>query len=139
FTLMVVGLAATLPTTLAHGLTAQGVPAAVAHRLGDLPPVGILFAAFLGINPVATLLAPTGLLHALPAANVANLTGTRFFPSLISQPFHTGLEPVFGIAAAMMVVAAVASWFAAPTPAVELSDAEQGERTGEEPVPAIRR
>lgn len=132
FSLMVVGLAATLPTALAGGLAAQGVPTAVADHLAALPPVGILFAAFLGINPIASLLSSTGLLDTLPSERVATLTGHDFFPSLISDPFHSGLVLVFAIAAVMMVVAAVASWYAGATPAgPDLPDA--GERTGEEP------
>lgn len=133
FFLMVVGLAATMPTTLSAGLAAQGVPNAVATQLGLLPPVGNLFAAFLGINPIAALLGPTGLFTTLPAGKVATLTGTTFFPSLISDPFHSALVLVFAIAAAMMVVAAVASWYAGGELALELSHADCGERTGEEP------
>ena len=132
FSLMVVGLANTLPSTLAAGLIAQKVPADIAHQLAGLPPVGILFAAFLGINPIASLLEPTGLLHILPPENVATLTGNQFFPTLISSPFQSGLELVFGIAAVMMVIAAVASWFASSPTAGE-SGVASGDRLGEEP------
>jgi MFS family permease len=111
FSLMVVGLAATLPATLTNGLLAQGVPAPIATQIGSLPPVGSLFAAFLGFNPVARLLAPTGVLDTLPAANAGTLTGTEFFPHLISGPFHSGLVVVFLVAAAMSVIGAVASMF----------------------------
>jgi hypothetical protein len=103
---MIAGLASTLPATLTRGLTAQGVPAAIAHQIGNLPPVGSLFAAFLGYNPVKTLLGPTGVLAHLPAANVATLTGKRFFPELISQPFHHGLIIVFTTAMALLALAA---------------------------------
>jgi MFS family permease len=133
FSLMVVGLASTLPSTLSAGLVGQGVPGAVAGQLGGLPPVGILFAAFLGINPIAALLGPTGLLSSLPSSNVATLTGNDFFPSLISSPFHEGLVLVFAIAALMMVVSAVASWYAGASPADEVSHPDRGERLGEEP------
>ncbi|HEY2314918.1 MAG TPA: MFS transporter [Streptosporangiaceae bacterium] len=109
FSLMIAGLAATLPTTLTSGLTAQGVPHAIAHQIGSLPPVGSLFAAFLGYNPVHQLLAPTGVLSHLPAANVATLTGKAFFPQLISQPFHHGLVIVFTMAIALLLIAAAAS------------------------------
>ena len=111
FSLMIAGLAATLPTTLSSGLTARGVPAVVAHRIGELPPVGSLFAAFLGYNPVKELLTPTGVLSRLPAHNVAILTGKAFFPQLISQPFHHGLVIVFSMAIAVLVIAAAASAF----------------------------
>jgi MFS family permease len=109
FSLMIAGLASTLPTTLTHGLAAQGVPHAVAQQIGQLPPVGSLFAAFLGFNPVHTLLAPTGVLAHLPAHNVATLTGKQFFPQLISQPFHHGLVIVFSMAMGVLVLAAAIS------------------------------
>jgi MFS family permease len=106
FSLMIAGLASTLPATLTRGLTAQGVPAAIAHQIANLPPVGSLFAAFLGYNPVKTLLGPTGVLAHLPASNAATLTGKRFFPELISQPFHHGLIIVFTTAMALLALAA---------------------------------
>jgi MFS family permease len=109
FSLMIAGLAGALPATMTHGLTAQGVPLAVAHRIGTLPPVGILFAAFLGYNPIRQLLAPTGVLGHLPPGRVAELTGKTFFPDLISQPFHHGLVIVFSAAIGVLSVAAAAS------------------------------
>ncbi|HEX2809420.1 MAG TPA: MFS transporter [Kineosporiaceae bacterium] len=111
FSLMVAGLAASLPHTLTSGLEANGVPADVATRIGGLPPVGSLFAAFLGYNPIGALLEPTGVLRQLPAADSATLTGTTFFPHLISGPFHSGLVVVFVAAAVMMLIGAVASIF----------------------------
>jgi len=109
FSLMIAGLAGTLPTTLTRGLTAQGVPHSIAHQIASLPPVGSLFAAFLGYNPVHELLAPTGVLGHLPAANVSALTGKAFFPQLISQPFHHGLVIVFSMAIAVLLIAAATS------------------------------
>ncbi|HEY3907520.1 MAG TPA: MFS transporter [Streptosporangiaceae bacterium] len=107
FSLMIAGLASSLPTTLTNGLARQGVPHAIAHQIGSLPPVGSLFAAFLGYNPIHTLLAPTGVLHHLPAHNVTVLTGKQFFPQLISGPFHHGLVIVFTMAAVVLVIAAI--------------------------------
>jgi MFS family permease len=109
FSLMIAGLAATLPTTFTRGLTAQGVPHAIAHQIASLPPVGSLFAAFLGYNPVHQLLGPTGVLNRLPAAKATVLTGKTFFPQLISQPFHHGLVIVFSMAIAVLLIAAAAS------------------------------
>ncbi|MDG6103340.1 MFS transporter [Dactylosporangium aurantiacum] len=108
FSLMVAGLSTSLPATLDTGLTAQGVPGPAAHTIANLPPVGTLFAAFLGYNPVAALLGP-GLLGQLPAANAATLTGREFFPHLVSGPFHDGLVIVFWLAIGMSVVGALAS------------------------------
>jgi MFS family permease len=109
FSLMIAGLAARLPTTLYDGLTANGVPPASAERIAHLPPVGSLFAAFLGYNPIRTLLGPAALEHLSPA-QVANLTGTSFFPRLIAEPFQHGLAIVFLAALVMSLVAAAASW-----------------------------
>jgi hypothetical protein len=114
FSLMIVGLASRLPVTLSSGLQAHAVPVDVAGRLAQLPPVGSLFAAFLGYNPIASLLAPTGLLRTLPAADSATLTGPTFFPHLIAGPFHDGLVVVFVAAAVMMLIGAVASFAVGP-------------------------
>jgi MFS family permease len=110
FSLMVAGLAANLPQSLRSGLAAQGVPADAAGRIADLPPVGSLFASFLGYNPIQTLLEPFGVLNSLPKVNVDTLTGQAFFPHLISAPFHDGLVVVFLAAALMSLVGAAASF-----------------------------
>ena len=109
FTLMIAGLAASLPGTLDRGLLAHGVPAAVATQVAHLPPVASLFAALLGYNPMASML-PASVLHALPASQAAILTSKEFFPQLISSSFGQGLVVVFVAGAAMSLVAAWASW-----------------------------
>ncbi|WP_249814081.1 MFS transporter [Streptomyces barringtoniae] len=108
FSLMVSGLASTLPKTLGSGLQAHGVPAATAHQAASLPPVSTLFATFLGDNPIGHLLGG-GTLDQLTAAQRAALTGHTFFPELVSGPFHHGLTIVFGVAAGMALVSALAS------------------------------
>ncbi|MFI6048982.1 MFS transporter [Streptomyces violascens] len=109
FSLMISGLAGSLPHALNSGLQAQGVPADTAAQVAGLPPVSTLFATFLGNNPISHLLGPSGVLHTLPAHDVRTLTGTRFFPQLVSGPFHHGLVTVFTVAAAMALVGAAAS------------------------------
>ena len=109
FSLMIAGLANTLPRTLTTGLTAQGVPLATATKIAHLPPVSVVFSALLGYNPMQNLLGPTGVLSRLPAANAATLTGKQFFPTLISGPFHHGLMIVFTAAAVMSVIGAAVS------------------------------
>ncbi len=107
FSLIILGLAGTLPAALGHGLTAQGVPPAAAARIAALPPVSIMFAALLGYNPVQTLLGPV--LHKLPASHAAYLTGHSFFPSLISGPFQHGLTVAFTFAIVACLIAGFAS------------------------------
>ena len=109
FSLMIAGLAATLPRTLSAGLRAQGVPAHVATQVSHLPPVSTVFAALLGFNPVQHLLGHSGVLARLPRQKAAVLTGKQFFPRLISGPFHHGLIIVFTAAALMSLIGAVVS------------------------------
>ena len=142
FSLMIAGLSVALPTALTGGLTGHGVPAQVAAQVGNTPPVGSLFAAFLGYNPIRSLLGPTGVLDALTPANAATLTGKEFFPQLISGPFHDGLIVVFTVAAIMSVIGAVASFAGgrkyvhqeAVGQARAEADGEQGVRTSAEQV-----
>jgi MFS family permease len=108
FSLMIIGLAATLPRTLLQGLQAHAVPTGVAEQVAQTPPVGTLFAAFLGFNPIRSLLGPQ-VLGQLPAADRHALTGKSFFPQLIAGPFHHGLVIVFALAIGMTLVAAAAS------------------------------
>ena len=107
FSLMVAGLSSKLPGSLSTGLVAQGIPASAAHQISHLPPIGVLFAAFLGYNPMKQLLGP--LLTQLPAGHAAYVTGRQFFPNLITAPFHDGLGVAFAFAIAASVIAAGAS------------------------------
>ena len=109
FSLMIAGLATTLPNALFKGLTTHGVAPAFATQAAGAPPVGSLFAAFLGYNPIASILQAYPGLKQLSAGNVSALTGKTFFPQLISQPFHSGLVIVFITAAILSVIGAVAS------------------------------
>jgi MFS family permease len=108
FTLMILGLASSLPATLSSGLQAHGVSAAAASSVSHEPPVSILFAAFLGYNPIQQLVG-AHTLAGLSAANRATLTGRAFFPRLISGPFQTGLHEAFIFAIVACLIAAAAS------------------------------
>ncbi|MQY21783.1 MFS transporter [Nocardia macrotermitis] len=116
FSLMISGLASGLPHALSSGLQSHGVPAGTADQLAALPPVSSLFSAFLGNNPIAHLLGP-GVLNSLPPASADALTGTTFFPQLVSGPFHHGLVIVFTTAAIMALISALASLLRGRPPA----------------------
>jgi MFS family permease len=136
FTLLIIGLASTLPHTLSSGLEAHGVAAAKAHEVGQTPPISVLFAAFLGFNPIEHLVG-AGTLHELPQHAQAVLTGHSFFPSLISKPFSDGLDTAFGFAIVACLIAAGASLMrggrythtepseAKPTPAPPIRELEE--------------
>jgi MFS family permease len=108
FTLMIIGLSQSLPATLYSGLQAHGIASGLAHHVAGLPPVSILFAAFLGFNPIQHLVGPHAL-GALSAHNQAIITGHTFFPQLISAPFRAGLHEAFTFAVIACLVAAGAS------------------------------
>lgn len=107
FTLIITGLSVSLPGALYGGLTQQGVPSAVASGISHLPPTATLFSAFLGYNPMKSLLGST-LTH-LPHAKAVYLTGKSFFPHLIASSFSKGLDQAFYFAFAATIVAAIAS------------------------------
>jgi MFS family permease len=134
FSLLITGLAGRLPGALYSGLRAQGVSAAAAHHAAQLPAVSTVFTAFLGANPMQTLLGPTGVLHTLSPHSVSTITGKTFFPNLISEPFHHGLTIVFCTAAGMALLAATASLLrgASPQPAAATVTTRRGgaERNG---------
>ncbi len=108
FSLLIVGLSSRLPGAMQAGLQAHGVPHLQAARIAHLPPVASLFAAFLGYNPIARLLGP--LVHHLPAAQAAVLTGRSFFPHLMGSPFSDALAAAFTFSFIACLVAAGASW-----------------------------
>jgi MFS family permease len=109
FSLLIVGLASSLPQSLASGLHEHGVPAAQAQKIGELPPVSSLFASFLGYNPVEKLLGAETLQH-LSAAQAHELTGRSFFPHLMTGPFKDALAAAFTFSMIACLVAAAASW-----------------------------
>jgi MFS family permease len=134
FSLMILGLSSVLSTSLVAGLRAHGVSAAVAERTAHLPPVSVLFAAFLGYNPIQHLLGPQALAQ-LPSAAVAQLSSQSFFPRLIASAFNSGLHEAFAFAVAACAIAAVASWSRGQRYVPELEGREDaGQQTTDEPV-----
>ncbi|MDL9936757.1 MFS transporter [Gordonia sp. ABSL1-1] len=129
FSLMISGLSAHLPDTMNAGLTAHGVPADQAAEVASLPAVAVLFAAFLGYNPVKELLGDH--LSSVPPADQHALTGLDFFPHLISDPFADGLSAAFTFAIVCCIVGAIASVFTSPNRTAPTGPAVAPDPTGE--------
>lgn len=108
FSVLTAGLASSLPGVMYRGLTSNGLPAAIAHRIADLPPIGVLFAAFLGYNPMRSLV-PTKTAAHLSAHTQSLIFGKAFFPHLILPAFLDGLHLAFYVSAGISLVAAVSS------------------------------
>jgi cytidylate kinase len=107
FTIVIGGLAGSLPPALYVGLTQNGVPPDSANAIAHLPPTSALFGAFLGFNPIGVLL-PSAVQQQLSPTDVGTLLSTSFFPNLVAVPFVDGLRVAFYVAAAMCAVGAAA-------------------------------
>jgi MFS family permease len=116
FSLIIAGLSTGLPGAMSAGLSAHGVPAADAQQVAQLPAVAVLFAAFLGYNPIQQLLGPV--VGQLSPDQASFLTGRSFFPSLITGPFADGLHVAFWFAIVACLIGALASWLAGDDRAV---------------------
>jgi EmrB/QacA subfamily drug resistance transporter len=113
FTIVLSSLASSLPTALSTAAQSAGAPQ-LAQVFNTIPPTGAVFAAFLGYNPVGSILsspqvAQLLLTHPLSAQVQAYLTSTTFFPSAIAPPFMAALQEAFYIGVAISIGAAVAS------------------------------
>ncbi len=135
FSLMILGLAASLPHAMASGLEAHGVGAQSATAISHAPPVSILFAAFLGYDPIQKL-AGTHVLHSISAHAQAVVTGRAFFPQLISEPFRSGLHATFAFAIGACLIAAVASLLRGGKYHYEEPARTPGNERDAQPVPA---
>lgn len=126
FTLMIIGLAWSLPGSMEAHLIAEGLPADIATQVASAPPVASLFAAFLGYNPMGQLI-PAEALAALTPEHVATITGTHFFPELLAGPFMVGIKIAFSISLVLYLLAALASWLGGSTRKQEAVEEQQME------------
>ena len=110
FTIIITGLSSSLPNALTKAMTAAGVPQ-LSQYFTSIPPTSALFAAFLGYNPVQSILAgvPSSVVNLIPQATLAKLTGQIFFPTSIAPAFMSALQLCFYIGAALSIAAAIAS------------------------------
>lgn len=109
FSIIVVVLGGKLPRAIQTGLEQGGVPTQAAVAASHVPPTGALFAAFLGYNPMQSLV-PGTVLKQMPQAQANNILSTHFFPSIIGVPFIDSLHVVFWVAAGLALLAAVFSY-----------------------------
>ncbi|MDD1702155.1 MAG: MFS transporter [Methanoregula sp.] len=108
FTIIVVGLTSTFPAVVSDSLSQIGA-AQLIPAMGAIPPTGALFAAFLGYNPVQTILAglSPALLATVAPATLVTLTGVVWFPTTLAQAFMPSLALSFYIGAGISFVAAL--------------------------------
>lgn len=96
-----------IPEAMLNGALNAGVPGPVASVLSQIPASGLLFGAFLGVNPIAAL--PPQLLATIPDNALRTLESTSFLPNIIGPSFMTGLSYSIYIAIALSIAAALFS------------------------------
>jgi len=110
FTIVIVGITQRFPDALASSLASIGA-VQLTPVLSNIPPTGALFSAFLGYNPVETILSsvPSTVVSQIPASTLTTLTGTSWFPSTLAEAFMPSLRVSFYIGAFFCAMAAILS------------------------------
>ena len=110
FTIVIVGITQRFPDAMASSLAGIGA-AQLTPILSNIPPTGALFSAFLGYNPVETILSsvPSAVVSQIPPATLTTLTGTTWFPSTLSEAFMPSLQISFYIGAVFCGLSALLS------------------------------
>jgi MFS family permease len=128
FTILIVGITQRFPEAMTASLVSIGA-VKLAPILSNIPPTGALFSAFLGYNPVDSILAnlPPSVVASIPAATKTTITGTTWFPSAFATAFMPALKLSFYIGAAFCAVAAVLSWLRGGTYIHGMEDPEEVE------------
>ncbi len=110
FTIVIVGITQKFPGAMTSSLASIGA-VQLAPVLSSIPPTGALFSAFLGFNPVDTILSslPHQFVASIPSGTLTTLMGTTWFPSTLAEAFMPALRMSFYIGAAFCAVAAILS------------------------------
>jgi MFS family permease len=110
FVVIVFSLSNSLPGAFTVALTKAGASSLIPY-FTSVPPTNALFAAFLGYNPVGSVLShmPYSITSTINSQAVNTLTGLEWFPNTIAKVFMSSLEKAFYIGAVFSGIAAVAS------------------------------
>ena len=110
FAIIIISLNTTLPAALTTAVSNTGASPQIASAFSHTPAAGALFGAFLGYNPIGTMLKSMGSIAAgLPQSTLNVLEGQTFFPNAIASPFMTALTTAFIFAAVLCFLAALFS------------------------------
>lgn len=117
FTIVIVGIQKAFPgavhSSFASLGSAQIAPALqqLANQLATMSPTNALFSAFLGYNPMSSILKSmdSSIVSAIPQQIVTTLTGNYWFPQTLQQAFMPALRISFIIGAVLCGIAAVLS------------------------------
>ncbi|MGV8144137.1 MAG: MFS transporter [Methanothermobacter sp.] len=112
FTIVIVGISQRFPEEITSSFTSIGA-SQLAPLFNQIPPTGALFSAFLGYNPVGTMLQslPQQTVNMIPQQIITTITGTTWFPKTLANAFMPSLQMAFYIGAVMSAIAAIFSAF----------------------------
>ncbi|MEM3676291.1 MAG: MFS transporter, partial [Thermoplasmataceae archaeon] len=110
FTIVIIGLTSRLPASFSTALSSAGAQVLI-PVFNKIPPTSALFSAFLGYNPIATILGllPGSVTSLISPGSLATLEGTYWFPTALAPAFMSSLRLSFYAGAGMFVVAAILS------------------------------
>ncbi len=110
FTEVIGVLTGSLPNALASAMINAGA-SQVASSLSQIPPTLALFAAFLGYNPMVTMISelPQAVSRQISPQTFSTITSTTWFPRTIAPPFMDAIHLAFYFNAGLAIVAALAS------------------------------
>jgi MFS family permease len=111
FAVIIVFLSKDLPSAFSSALIQAGVPSQSLHYFTSLSPTESLFAAFLGYNPMQSVLngLPQSVTATLNDGTIKTVTGLHWFPQAISGAFISSVQIAFYISALLCCLAAAAS------------------------------
>ena len=111
FSIVLLVLAGNLPASLASAAASAGAPQLNAAVFSKIPPTSAVFAAFLGYNPMQSILSqlPANLTGALSSQTISTLTGKTWFPRALAPAFMSSLRIAFYVNAGLALAAAVSS------------------------------
>ncbi|MEM4089641.1 MAG: MFS transporter, partial [Thermoplasmatales archaeon] len=107
FTILIAVFSGSLPSSLYNTSISIGLPSEVAYSLSRVNPEGMLFAAFLGINPASSL--PSSMLSIIPPTALKALESLTFMPNAIGPSFKVGLSESLYFAIALTLIGALLS------------------------------
>ena len=110
FTITLVALSGSLPHSVNAALVSAGAPQ-LTSVFDQIPPTTALFAAFLGYNPMQTVLSqlPSSMTGSLSSQTRTVLTGMTWFPHAIAPAFMSSLNVAFYFNVGLALLAAAAS------------------------------
>jgi MFS family permease len=116
FTIVIVGIQGAFPEAIHSSFASFGSQVTptmqeLADQLASMSPTNALFSAFLGYNPMDSILSSmdSGIVSAIPQEIATTLTGNYWFPQTLQEAFMPALRLSFIIGAILSGIAAVLS------------------------------